>query len=165
MIQTLARYMFALGRQSVIWQRLAGKILLADMTADEIERVLTATETVTLADGRRISRPDLLAQLDKIRGDGNAVSISERLYGVASVAAAVRTPDDQLAGVLSVTGDAADFTESRIDHLIPEVRRAAITLGQRSRPHNTRAKPGLTRNLDRHQVSPQDHRHRHKPAW
>ncbi len=59
-------------------------------------------------------------------GQANAVSISERLYGIASVTAPVRSADNQLMG-----GDASDFTDAEITHLIPEVRRVATLLGQR----------------------------------
>jgi IclR family transcriptional regulator, acetate operon repressor len=59
------------------------------------------------------------------------VSISERLYGIASITAPVRAPDNTLVGVLGVTGDANDFTDTQIAHLIPEVRRAATALGER----------------------------------
>jgi len=50
-------------------------------------------------------------------GQANAVSISERLYGVASVTASVRSADNQLMGVVGVTGDASDFTDAEIAHL------------------------------------------------
>ena len=73
-------------------------------------------------------------------GQANAVSISERLYGVASVSASVHSADNQLMGVVGVTGDASDFTDAEIAHLILEVRRAATLLGQRllAQPDSTR---------------------------
>lgn len=102
-------YVLPVGERLPLYLGGAGKTILADMTGDELD-----------------------AQLDKIRSDGYAISISERLYGIASVTAPVRAPDDTLVGVLGVTGDAAnDFTDNQIAQLIPEVRRAATALGER----------------------------------
>ena len=105
--------------------------LLADMSVEQVDEVLAEAGQITLASGAVVTRAELNAQLDKIRSDGYALSISERQYGIASVTAPVRAPDDTLVGVLGVTGNANDFTDTRIAQLTPEVRRAATALGER----------------------------------
>jgi IclR family acetate operon transcriptional repressor len=125
-------YVLPVGERLPLYLGGAGKTILADMTGDEIDHVLADAGQLTLANGQPLQRAELDAQLDKIRRDGYAISISERLYGIASVTAPVRVADDTLVGVLGVTGDAAnDFTKTQIAQLIPEVRRAATALGQR----------------------------------
>lgn len=125
-------YVLPVGERLPLYLGGAGKIILADMTRDEVDRVLAEAGELTMANGQPLQRDELDAQLDKIRSDGYAISISERLYGIASVTAPVRGPDDVLVGVLGVTGDAAnDFTDAQIAQLIPEVRRAATALGER----------------------------------
>jgi len=101
------------------------------MPGDEVDALLGSAGAITLASGARATKEDLLAQLDKIRTDGYAVSVSERLFGIVSVTAPVRTVDGTLVAVLGVTGPTDTLTEARIQHLVPEVRRAATTLGTR----------------------------------
>lgn len=124
-------YVLPVGERLPLHLGSAGKIILADMPAADIDQVLAAAGDVTLASGQPLDRAALDAELDKIRGDRHAVSISERQYGIASVMAPVRTPDDVLVGVLGVTGPAEEFTEAKLGQLIPEVRRAATALGAR----------------------------------
>ncbi|WP_255374757.1 IclR family transcriptional regulator [Mycobacterium sp. NAZ190054] len=109
----------------------AGKIMLAEMPRDELEATLPEGDSIRLASGATMSRAELLAQLEKIRTDGHAVSVSERSYGIASVTAPVRAADGKLAAVLGITGPADTLTETQISRLITEVRRAATTLGAR----------------------------------
>ena len=125
-------YVLPVGERLPLYLGGAGKTILSDMTSEEVDDVLANAEQITLANGQPLQRAELDAQLDKIRSDGYAISISERLFGIASVTAPVRAPDHTLVGVLGVTGDAAtDFTDTQITQLIPEVRRAATALGER----------------------------------
>jgi IclR family acetate operon transcriptional repressor len=109
----------------------AGKVILAEMSPDDLREALPEGDTIKLASGTVITRAELLNQLEKIRAEGHAVSISERNYGIASVAAPVRAADGKVAAVIGVTGPADTLTDSQISRLITEVRRAATTLGAR----------------------------------
>ncbi|WP_244373416.1 IclR family transcriptional regulator C-terminal domain-containing protein [Rhodococcus sp. ZPP] len=70
------------------------------------------------------SPAELLAHLDKIRSDGFTVSVSEQLFGIASVSAPVGAADGTRVAVLGVTGPADALNDTQIARLIPEVRRA-----------------------------------------
>jgi IclR family transcriptional regulator, acetate operon repressor len=109
----------------------AGKTFLADLPAAEVDAILDEVGPITLASGATQSRADIKKELKKIRGDGYAVAVSERLFGIASIVAPVRTADGALAAVIGITEVAERMTEERVAELIPEVRNAAITLGQR----------------------------------
>ena len=109
----------------------AGKVMLAEMTHDEVEAALPAGDSIKLASGATVTRAELLAQLEKISAEGHAISVSERSYGIASVAAPVRAADGKLAAVLGVTGPADTLTESQITRLVTEVRWAATNLSNR----------------------------------
>lgn len=108
----------------------AGKIILADLPPDEVPAMVPADE-IALASGQTVATAELLAELDGIRREGHAISVSERTYGIASVSAPVRAPDGRLVAVLGVTGPAEAFTDALLPRLITEVRRAAATLGAR----------------------------------
>jgi IclR family transcriptional regulator, acetate operon repressor len=109
----------------------AGKTFLADLPAAEVDAILDEVGPITLASGAVESRADVKKQLKKIRSDGYAVAVSERLYGIASIVAPVRTGDGALAAVIGITAPAERLSEQQVSELIPEVRNAAITLGQR----------------------------------
>ncbi|MDA2892558.1 IclR family transcriptional regulator [Mycolicibacterium sp. BiH015] len=109
----------------------AGKVMLAEMGAEELEAALPDGDSLTLASGASVTRSELIAQLDKIRTEGHAISVSERSYGIASIAAPVRSPDGKLAAVLGVTGPADTLTDSQISRLVTEIRWAATNLSSR----------------------------------
>lgn len=106
----------------------AGRIFLADMAVEERERVLAGVDDVRLANGRSMTRSELDAEIDRSATQGYAVSIGERLIGIASVAAPVRAADGSLQAVLGLTGPADDTSEAT---LVAEVRRAADAFGGR----------------------------------
>jgi len=124
-------YVLPVGERLPLYLGGAGKTILAEMAPEEIERVLPASADITLASGKSVTTAELLAQLDKIRSDGHAVSVSERNYGIASISAPVRAADGTLAAAIGITGPADALTDAQIAHLIPEIRRAAATLGAR----------------------------------
>lgn len=109
----------------------AGKTILADLDAGEAASIIDAIGDTALAGGGGQTKAELQAQLEKIRNDGFAVSVSERLFGIASVMAPVTNADNNLVGVLGVTGPAESFDDESVSQLVPEVRRAAASLGSR----------------------------------
>lgn len=109
----------------------AGKVILAELNGDERTKILDSIDDTEIADSPIPDRAVLLDQLDAIRTSGYAVSVSERLDGIASVTAPVRTQDGQLAAVLGVTGPETALTATTLDEVISEVRRAASFLGSR----------------------------------
>jgi IclR family transcriptional regulator, acetate operon repressor len=124
-------YVLPVGERLPLYLGSAGKIFLAEMATEAIDAILPGSGRIDLASGKSVTRAELLAQLEKIRSDGHAVSVSERNYGIASVTAPVRAADGALAAVLGVTGPADELTDPQIARLITEVRRAATALGAR----------------------------------
>jgi IclR family transcriptional regulator, acetate operon repressor len=124
-------YVLPVGERLPLYLGSAGKIFLAEMATEAIDAILPGSGRINLASGKSVTRAELLAQLEKIRSDGHAVSVSERNYGIASVTAPVRAADGALAAVLGVTGPADELTDPQIARLITEVRRAATALGAR----------------------------------
>lgn len=110
----------------------AGKVFLADMEADEVDAATAGIATIQLASGDSVTAAALRADLQKIRTQGYAVSVSERTVGISSVAAPVRAADHSLVAVLGVTGPADAIDEATQKSLIAEVRRAAAALGARA---------------------------------
>ncbi|AQT81579.1 IclR family transcriptional regulator [Mycolicibacterium litorale] len=109
----------------------AGKIFLAEMSNDERTLALADVADVRFAGGGMLSRAEFEQQLDEIREAGFAFSVSERLVGIASITAPVRSTDGSLQAVLGVTGPADSIDEDTRASLIAEVRRAAAAFGAR----------------------------------
>lgn len=124
-------YVLPVGERLPLYTGSAGKTMLAELPPNEINAILAEAGPITLATGALISRAEIDAQLDKIRSDGYGVSISERLYGITSVVAPVRSADGLLAAVLGITGPAESFSEAQIAKVVPQIRRAATQLGER----------------------------------
>jgi IclR family transcriptional regulator, acetate operon repressor len=124
-------YVLPVGERLPLHVGSAGKTFLAELPAAEVDAILDEVGTITLASGEVVSRADLYAELEQIRRNGYAVAVSERLFGIASIVAPVRTSDGALIAVLGITGPAERLTEELATALIPEVRRAAATLGSR----------------------------------
>jgi IclR family acetate operon transcriptional repressor len=109
----------------------AGKVLAADMSRDELRQLLDQIGPIVTADGRRVSRKAFLADIAKIRQQGLGVAFSERVFGMASVAAPVVRPDGRYAGAAQISALAEDMPEEELESLTVEVRRAAAAISQR----------------------------------
>ena len=135
-------YILPVGERLPLYLGGAGKTILAHLDTAEVDEILGGIGDMALASGATVSKAELFAQLDKIRSDGFAVSVSERLYGIASVTAPSAPPTAPSSPSSASPDPPTHFTDTQIDHLIPEVRRAATTRRTTSRRIDaTRAKP------------------------
>jgi DNA-binding IclR family transcriptional regulator len=98
------RYIAGLGATASIHIGSAGKILLAFMPADERERVLadlrlTAMTANTITDANVLKK-----ELDKVAGQGFAISHGERVDGAVGVSAPILDSTGRALAALSVLG-------------------------------------------------------------
>ncbi|MFZ3566041.1 IclR family transcriptional regulator [Streptomyces sp. BH097] len=108
----------------------AGKALAASLPEPELDTFIKEATPFTRISGEQVTADELAADLRRVRADGYALSLSERVLGVAAVSAPISTPDEVL-GALSVTGSSTELTEDDHPHLISEVRRAADAIAAR----------------------------------
>lgn len=109
----------------------AGKVLAADMPAEEVERMLDEAGPIVTAGGEHRSREAILAELAQIREQGFGVAFSERVPGMASISAPVLRPDGSYAGAVQLAAPAEDLGEDRITPLSIEIRQAAAAISRR----------------------------------
>ena len=88
----------------------SGKVLLAQLPADELRRRLPARLEPT-PEGRRISRQTLLRELEDVRTSGVGYETEELRPGICAVAVAVRDADGRAASI-AVPMPASRFTAS-----------------------------------------------------
>ncbi|MPY57118.1 IclR family transcriptional regulator [Streptomyces spongiae] len=108
----------------------AGKTLAAWLSKDELDAYVDSVTPFTRISGERVTADDLRAELRRVKDDGHALSLSERVLGVTAVSAAVHS-GDQILGALSVAGPSDDLSPTDHSRVITEVRRAAAAIAAR----------------------------------
>jgi len=86
---------------------------------------------IRLANGQPMSREALIAELRRVRQQGYAVSLGERMLGIVAVAAPVMDAKGITIAALSVAGAADRLTSKKVDWLSVEVRDAAKMIAER----------------------------------
>ncbi|MGE5619491.1 MAG: IclR family transcriptional regulator [Sphingomonadaceae bacterium] len=109
----------------------AGKVLAAAMSPEQLQQMLDGLGEMRLATGQILTRDALLAELQKVRHQGFAVSRNERTMGVVSVSAPVVGPDGSTLAAVAVIGPINTITDERIEQLSLEVRQAAQAISGR----------------------------------
>ncbi|HEX3044201.1 MAG TPA: IclR family transcriptional regulator [Bacillota bacterium] len=109
-----------------------GKVLLADLTPEELRERFTKTQFVKFTPQTITSIDELLTTLAKVKKDGYALDFSERDEGVTCVAAPIRNYENRVCAAISVSGPAGRMTDERIEQsILPAVTRAANEISKR----------------------------------
>jgi DNA-binding IclR family transcriptional regulator len=109
----------------------AGKVLAAAMSDEELHEMIDELGEIRLANGQPVPREDLLAELDRVRKQGYAVSLGERMLGIVAVAAPVVDTHGATIAAVSVAGTAERLKLKEIERLSIEVRDAAKMIAER----------------------------------
>jgi DNA-binding IclR family transcriptional regulator len=106
------RHVVPVGERRELWRGSGGKAILAFMTEDEIEAVLSQFSDVgvsVLAAGQPITVETLRAELAQIRKQGFAAAVGERQSGVCGVSAPIFNHNQRVVGAISVSGPMPRF--------------------------------------------------------
>jgi DNA-binding IclR family transcriptional regulator len=109
----------------------AGKVLAAQLEADEMESLIGEVAPFTTATGVEVTAEGLRAELEQVRARGFSLSYGERVLGSRSVAAPVRTREGMVVAAIQIAGTSESFPESRVEALSAAIRNAADALGRR----------------------------------
>jgi DNA-binding IclR family transcriptional regulator len=109
----------------------AGKVLAAAMSDDEIQQMLDELGEIRLANGKPFPREEVFAELERVRKQGYAVSLGERMLGIVAVAAPVIDAHGATIAAVSVAGTADRISLKDIGPLSVEVRDAAKMIAER----------------------------------
>ena len=108
-----------------------GKVLAAAMSDEELDRLMDEMGERTLANGRRLTRETLKADIACIRRQGYSFSDGERVVGTFSIAAPVVDGNGATIAAVSVAGATERMTPKKIEWLSIEVRAAAKAIAER----------------------------------
>lgn len=109
----------------------SGKILLAFMEPDQLDRVLDAAGLPSYTENTVTDRTVLKEQLAKARAEGFATAIEELETGLNAAAVPVRDHTGAVIGSLSASGPAYRFDEERIAEVATDIRAAGERISQR----------------------------------
>jgi DNA-binding IclR family transcriptional regulator len=109
----------------------AGKVLAAAMSDAEIQQMLDELGEIRLANGQPFPREEVFAELDRVRKQGYAVSLGERMLGIVAVAAPVVDAHGATIAAVSVAGTAERLPSTEIERLSVAVRDAAKMIAER----------------------------------
>lgn len=130
--QPLRRIYTELGESIPLNQGAPGKVMLAYLPESEFERVLSgplraATSTTP------IDADVLRAEVAAIRAQGYAISLSERVSGIHTIAFPVKDHDGRVTASISITGPAERMSPERLRQIAalakPQVDELSRTMG------------------------------------
>ncbi len=107
-----------------------GKAMLADMSADEVSRIVRAQGLTKFTENTIVTEEGLAKELRAIRERGYATDHGEHNAMVACVAAAVRSGAGDTVGAISVSGPILSFSQERVAELASEVTYASSTVSR-----------------------------------
>ena len=108
-----------------------GKVLLAHLPPDELDRVL-ARRPLDAKTPHTITDPEVLKrELERVRRQGWAINVNESEVGVASVAAPIRDASGRVVAAISVAGPTLRFTPQAVQRFIAETTATAAAISAR----------------------------------
>ncbi|WP_226351519.1 IclR family transcriptional regulator [Pseudonocardia sp. ICBG601] len=107
----------------------AGKTLAASMSAEEFAAFVASADLSSDATGNPVQPEALRADLEVIRQQGFQVARNERQIGSMSISAPVRRlKDRETVGAVTIGAAVEDVSQSDVENLSIEVRRAAAAI-------------------------------------
>ncbi len=108
-----------------------GKVMLADLSDEEVEDLLRKSGMVALTEHTITSPAALLGELQGVRTRGYAIDNEERAYGVKCMAAPIRNYTGRVVGAISISGPAFRVSAETLPGLIGAVTAAAAGVSRR----------------------------------
>ncbi len=106
-----------------------GKVLLSELTEDELTRTLASLAAYTEA--TITTRKGLRQELEHVRAAGYAVAVDELEAGLTAVAAPIRNAHGDIVASLSLSGPTFRLDKARVDEVLPALVAAAHEISHR----------------------------------
>ncbi|PWT96226.1 MAG: hypothetical protein C5B52_16240 [Bacteroidetes bacterium] len=119
-----------IGDRSPVHCTAIGKILLANQTEKEIERVVT-DQLKRYTNKTIIAPQELKKEIFEIRKKGYAVTMEELRSGFSSVAVPVKNDMGKVVGAISITGLQSHLYASQIDQYVSQLRTCSRLITER----------------------------------
>jgi DNA-binding IclR family transcriptional regulator len=121
------------GSQSPAYSLAMGRVLLANLPEDELDRALHDDELLPLTPHTLTRRTDLLAELGEVRRNGFAVEREQTYMGLGCVAVPLLDEEGRAVAAISASEEVQKLSQGRVELLrreleqvIPAVRRKIL---------------------------------------
>jgi IclR family transcriptional regulator, KDG regulon repressor len=114
-----------IGATSPLYMGASGKVLLANLPLEEIEKYIEETNLKPATEKTIIDKEELQEELKVIREKGYSVSYGELVYGVFSASAPIFDNRNNMIAGIAVSAPLVRVNDSIIDSFIVSVKEAA----------------------------------------
>jgi len=145
------RRFVAVGSQFGAHNLALGRVLLADLSIEEIDKVLHDLSTAAVSTQVSLNRSELIADLALIRRQEFAVELGQVNPGLGSVAVPVRDNDGRVFAALSASDELEKLSPDRVETLRNELIKIESSLRKAILPDSSfgRTRPQRGRHLAR----------------
>jgi IclR family transcriptional regulator, KDG regulon repressor len=109
----------------VLHQTCLGKIILANMSSEDLNSYLNRMSLLDNNHIKRININQIKTQIALVRRENLAFEEDERQYGVSGVAAGVRNKDGEIIGAIFIMGSSNRLTHSILEKIAVSCQRCA----------------------------------------
>lgn len=124
------RRTFEIGKALPLWAGAPSRVLLADLSDDEVERIIRAHRPSQVVPVAPPPADEFIASVQDCRAQGWASAYEETIPGVNTVAAPVRRQDGSIAATISITGPTNRLDEDRVAALVPDLLRVTAEVSR-----------------------------------
>ena len=123
-----------IGNRRYLHATALGKVLLAGLAEKEISRLMRLKGIPRVTEHTLVTRPAILAELDKVRRQGYAIDNQENEIEGRCIGAPIHGPDGRVVAALSISGPVFRMDMERACSLVPELKAicAEISKGVRA---------------------------------
>lgn len=122
------RRVIKLGESLPLYTGGSGKVLLAFLPDEEIEKFLQEEKLVSFTKNTITNPEKLLKNLKEIREKGYAIAIDERIAGATTIGAPIFDYKNRVVASISISGPTERFTKQKIKIFIPLAKEAAMKI-------------------------------------
>lgn len=107
-----------------------GKLFLAHLPADQVDRMLNAAPLQRFTDTTLTTVAAMQRELERVRSQGYSIDNEEYLGGVICIAVPIVDPQGRICAALAMQAPRARMTLAEMQKHLPSLRKASAQIGQ-----------------------------------
>ena len=127
---SIIRLVPQLGENLPLYAGGSGKVLLAYMTDEDIEKYFQKEKLISFTPNTITNPEKLLAHLKEIREKGYAIASGERITGATTIGAPIFNHSRRVIASISICGPTERFTDNKIQMFISLVKGSAMKISE-----------------------------------
>lgn len=103
-----------LGQTFYLHQNAAGKAILAQHSDEEIDQIISRQGLPSKTENTIVEREEIFEEIEKVRNQGFAISVQERVKGVDAISVGVYDEEFDIHGAISITAPGDQMTKGAL---------------------------------------------------